>query len=192
MRPGFVTSTLRRLGLESNPLRRRSDRVQSSLLIAMVFLFLLGCVGGVLVGRASYRDGLAAEQRAADGYRVSARVLSTTYQPMADGGYVPASARVTWTDPNGKRHTQNVAVTGHPGKHVTVWVDTAGMASPRPYSHTSTVTWAIVSGTLTVVLAAAGLLSAYLGLGLLIDRRRYARWEREWRLVEPGWRRQVL
>lgn len=193
MRPGSVLSVLRRLGLDANPLRRRSDRLQSSLLVATAFLFLLGCVAGVLVGGSSYRGGLAAEQRAADGYHVSARIVSVTAWAAADGGgYMPASARVTWSDRRGGRHAQDVVVAGYPGQRVRLWVDAGGTASAKPYSHGKTVTWAVVSGAATVVLVAGGVLSGYLGLVLLIDRRRYALWEREWLVVEPGWRRQAL
>ncbi|MBO0827393.1 MAG: hypothetical protein J2P24_06385, partial [Streptosporangiales bacterium] len=67
-----------------------------------------------------------------------------------------------------------------------------GTASLKRHSHGQTVGAAVVSGLSTVVAVGSGLLAGQLGFALLVDRRRYALWEREWLVVEPGWRRQEL
>lgn len=187
-------TTLRRyFGLDDNPLRRRSDRLQSWLKLAVCGLFVVGLVVAGVVGQASYRRGLATEQRAELSYPVTGRVVSVvTWASDQSGGYVPASARVVWRDAAGRRHTDDVVTSAYRGEQVRLWIDRVGHPYPTRYSHTWTVLDAVASGLATAMIAAAGLLSLYLVVVLLIDRRRHSTWDREWLVVEPGWRRQEL
>lgn len=183
----------RRLGLDGNPMRRRSDRVQSWLKVAVCALFVTGLVVAGIVAHTSYRRGLAAVQRAGQTHQVTARVVSVvSWVSVQDGGYVPGSGRVVWSDAAGRRHTQDVVTSAYPGESVRLWVDRAGRASTARHSRTTAVLDAAASGLSTATIAVAGLFSAYLGAVLLIDRRRAATWDREWLMVEPGWRRQEL
>jgi hypothetical protein len=188
-----LTMLRRRLGVDDNPLRRRSDRVQTWLRLGVCALFVGGLVVAGIVGHSSYRHGLAAEQRAEQSHQVTAHVVSVvSWASDQAGGYVPASTRVVWHDAAGRRHTEDIVAQAYAGESVRVWVDPDGRASLTRHTHARTLAGAVVSGLSVATIAAAGLFSAYFAAVLLIDRRREATWDREWLVVEPGWRRQEL
>lgn len=189
----WLTMLRRRMGVDDNPLCRRSDRVQTWLRLGVCALFIGGLVVAGIVGHTSYRRGLAAEQRAEQSHQVTARVVSVvSWASDQAGGYVPASTRVVWRDAAGRRHAEDVVAQAYAGESVRLWVDPDGRASPTRHTRTGTLVGAVVSGLSVATIVAAGLFSAYLAAILLIDRRREATWDREWLVVEPGWRRQEL
>jgi hypothetical protein len=190
---GRLARVRRWVGLDDNPLRRRSDRVQGWLRLAVCALFVVGLVVAGVVGHAFYLRGLAAEQQAGQTYQVTARVVAVvTWTPVEGGGLVPHAVRVVWSDAAGGWHRQDVVTRAYQGESVRLWVGRDGRASPTRYSHTRTVVGAVVGGLSAATIATAGLFSVYLAAVLLIDRRRQARWDRGWLAVEPGWRKQVM
>ena len=187
-----VRRLARRLGLDANPLRRRTDRV-ATFLAAQLLLVVL--VGVPLVAIAAYgwagRIG-AAEQRAERSWReVPAVLLKSVPAPnsFASGlfGYAWVPAR--WAAPNGRPRFGNIAVDVgvSAGRTVPIWVNAAGRPTDPPLTQRAVQAR---SATVAAVAALAALcvlsLLAWAGRALL-DRRRLADWELAWAIVGPKW-----
>ena len=181
-----------RLGLDANPLRRRTDRV-ATFLAAQLLLVVL--VGVPLVAIAAYgwagRIG-AAEQRAERSWReVPAVLLKSVPAPnsFASGlfGYAWVPAR--WVAPNGQPRLGNIAVDVgvSAGRTVPIWVNATGRPTDAPLTRRAVQARA---ATVAAVAALAALcvlsLLAWAGRALL-DRRRLADWELAWAIVGPKW-----
>jgi hypothetical protein len=184
----------RRLGLDANPLRRRTDRIATCLAAQLLLVFL---VGAPLLAIAAFgwagRAG-AAEQRAEHSWRQVPAVLLKSVQvpdPFATGlfGYTWVPAR--WIAPDGQARSGKIPVVEAmaAGRQVRIWVDAAGRLTDAPLSSRAVVARsasaaAIATAALLVVLAVL----AWAGRKLL-DRRRLADWELGWSVVGPKWTR---
>jgi len=186
-----ATRFARRLGLDGNPLRRRTDKVAACLAALLVMAFLIGApvlsiaaVGwagrigptGKSVTR-SWHQIPAVLGQAAPGRSFSRAVL----------GYFRVQAR--WTAPDGLGRAAAIPVSAGmaAGHTVPPWLDAAGRPVGRPRSHRA---------VLARQAAAAVVATAALGIVLLcltwagrwvIDRRRLANWEAAWAAVGPQW-----
>lgn len=195
-RPSAAAAALRRLGLDDNPLRRHSDRLQTRARLIIGALFLLGCVVAALVGRAAYgQETFAAERDARTGYQATGRVVSTstsTADPQT--GATQRVVRVAWRDGDGRAHRQHLVLPI--GRKVTssldVWVDSRGRASLSRPPESRTVASGIGAAMLFLFTQTLVLWSVYGLVVVVLNRRRSRAWQREWRLVEPEWRRRVL
>lgn len=182
------------LGLERNPLRRRTDRIEAAIRLVMIVLFLVAVPIAVLAaGRLA--DHLALRQahaQQATEHQVTAVLLR---QAQATGVPDPyTSIQLTyvlgrWQPPGQQpRSGQVLAPVGAPaGSTVTVWIDRSGaLASPPPDRRD-------IVGDVTIAAVAAGLLACVLLLGSnalarrALDRRRLAAWDAEWRATGPLW-----
>jgi hypothetical protein len=189
------TRVARRLGIDRNPLRRRSDLIEAWLLPAVVIMFLV--LGPLLAGAAGswVRAGNAAvrhEQRS--WHLVHATLLQPVPGPMmTDDGLnswlVWAPAR--WTA-DGKTQTGEVpAPSGSDaGRMVPVWLNRAGRVQAPP----ATAAQVGERASIAALTAMTALVIALAGLALLtrrvLDRRRLAGWETAWLSVGPQWTRQ--
>jgi hypothetical protein len=188
------TRVARRLGLDHNPLRRRSDMIEAWLLPAVVVVFL--ALSPLLIGAASafIQNGNAAAVRAERSWhRVNAVLLQAVPGPMmSDNG---ANSWVTWTQArwtaDGRRHVGQVpAPSGSSmGSTVPVWLDRAGNVQTPPLNarqiRDRVVLAAVVALTaLAVCLAAVALIARR-----LLERRRLAGWATGWLAVGPQWSR---
>src|SRR5215469_9334165 len=117
-----------RLGLDANPLRRRTDKIATSLAALLLTVFL---VGAPLLAIAAYgwagRVG-AAEQRAERSWHtVPAVLLKSVPGPnsFASGLFSYSWVPARWTAPNGQVRTGNIAVDVgiSAGRTVSIWVD---------------------------------------------------------------------
>jgi hypothetical protein len=184
----------RRLGLDHNPLRRRSDVIEAWLLPGVIAAFLiLGPVLGGLVGLRVHADNAAAQRAEQTWRRVPAVLLQAAPGPMlSDNG---ANAWLVWTPARwvagGRARTGIVpAPSGtRAGATVAVWVDRAGAAQPPPL--TAAAAGNRVALAISFSLAALAVFLA--GLALLarrmLYRRRLADWEAAWLAVGPQWSR---
>ncbi|WP_432037197.1 hypothetical protein ABVG11_03675 [Streptomyces sp. HD1123-B1] len=175
-----------------NPLRRRSDRIQSW----CTALFLLTLVCGVpfaalSVAGAAYDSQLRvvhAEEAAR--HRVTARLAEDPPDgPRGADGPSTRQARVRWTGPDGARHSGLATVTGgtRAGDAVLVWVDRAGALVRAPASPSTARTVGWFTGALSAAAGLALTCAARARVRRALDRGRYARWEAEWKEVEPAW-----
>ncbi|WP_225101709.1 hypothetical protein [Streptomyces sp. CoH27] len=174
----------------SNPLRRREDLVEAWIILAIwVMAVVGGAVTGVLTARAA---GEVFAQQRAHQHAVRAVLLADAPHGASAAwttdGLVPAQVR--WTAPDGTSRTGSTLVDSglRVGSRVAAWQDDHGrLALSKPTDPAEGAVEAALFG------AAAGLAVAapVYGAGALgrvwLDRRRLARWDREWDLVEPRW-----
>ncbi|MFJ5533839.1 hypothetical protein [Streptomyces sp. NPDC093261] len=174
-----------------NPLRRRSDRLEAWLVLA-IWAFVL--LAGVLGGRAA--AGVVDQALAAHRARShAARAVLTqdadrtpgALSRYGDGGMW---AKARWSA-SGSPHTGLVKVEPgtRAGTAVTVWTDPSGELVSLPATEDQARVQARVVGTLAGMSAAAGVLVCGRLLRGRLDRRRLEAWDREWEWIGPQWRR---
>lgn len=186
------TRLTRALGSDHNPLRRRSDLMAAWLVPAAVAVFL---ILGPLVAAGAIVWAHAANATARDAGRqlhpVPAVVLQSVPGPVfTDGG---ANSWLTWTPARwtegGEAHVGLIpAVSGtSAGATVPVWLDRSGQVRTPPLTPAQAgdrvqIAAASALAALAVVVAGLGLLGRS-----VLNRRRLAAWEAEWRMVGARW-----
>lgn len=182
----------RRLGLDGNPLRRRTDKIGTWLLAQFLVAVLIGApLFGIAAFTWAGRAG-AAEQHAERSWReVPAVLLRSVAAPdsFADGvfGYSWIPAR--WTAPNGQVRSGDIPVEVGltAGRKVLLWVDAAGRPTDVPLTHRAVMARAVTAaaGAAAVLLIALSCLA--LIVRWLLNRRRLADWGLAWAIVGPQW-----
>ncbi len=188
----------RRCGLDANPLRRGTDRLEAWIRIGLVLVFLIGApLAGWGAGRwadsAATRTALA--QQASD-YRVTATLL----QSLPRGVDYPHSltlklgqVQARWTAPDGSARTGEVQAPlgARAGSTVQVWTDRSGTLTGRPLQRNQIGGWVPMLALIAPVVLALVLLVVVGIAGRLLDRRRLAGWEQAWSAIEPQWTRRL-
>ena len=188
----MATWLARRLGLDHNPLRRRTDKIAAGLAAALMAVFLVGApvLAAVTVGWVG--RATAAEQQAGRSWRQVPAVLEqAAVVPAAVESLGQSWVRARWIAPDGRSHAGQIPVRGAlpAGRTVPLWVDTAGFPEGPPPARRAVVARQA---------AAAGIAAVSLGIVLLclagagrwvLDRRRLAEWETGWAAVGPQWTR---
>jgi hypothetical protein len=184
-----TTWLARRLGLDGNPLRRRTDKIAAWAAALLLAVFLIGAplLSVAAIGWAG-RAG-ATGQRAERSWRqVPAVLLQAPPVPAREMvGY--SRVRAWWTAPDGRARTGQILVsTGMAaGRTVPLWVDAAGSPAGPPPDHRV----AVAREATAAVVAAAALGMVLLCLAWagrwVLDRRRLADWEATWASVGPQW-----
>jgi hypothetical protein len=120
---------------------------------------------------------------------VTARLASDAEEARGGAQGAMQRAPVRWTDKDGKERTgiARVEPGTSRGATVRVWVDREGNISGPPMTADSATATGWLVGGMTAFAVAGVVFSARAGMGWVLDRRRYARWDAEWDLVEPGW-----
>ena len=185
-----TTRLARRLGLDGNPLRRRTDKIAAFLAALLVAVFLIGAplLSVVAVGWAG-RAGAVGQGAERSWLQVPAILLQAAPAPAAGQvlGYSRVPAR--WKAPDGRPRTGQIPLSSGlaAGRTVPLWVYAAGSSAGPPPSHQVVLTreTAAAAGA-AAVLAIVMLCLACAGRWVL-DRRRLAGWEAEWAAVGPEW-----
>jgi hypothetical protein len=168
-----------------NPLRRREDVLEAWLVAAVAVLTVLGGVSAGLF--AAEADARSLDAKRAERTPVTAVVLENA--PVPGSGATRVLADVRWTGADGTARTARtlVAPGTRAGTELTLWTD----RDDRPTSAPPTPTEAAVESTLLGVLAGLATAGTVCGTGAVLrwrlDRRRLARWDREWLLIGPRW-----
>jgi hypothetical protein len=184
-RAAWLKGALREVRLDSNPLRRTCDRVETWLLIILCAAFLAGAPAtAAIAGGYVYDAGVRAARVS---HQVTAILLADARSLYANGQKASAPAR--WTGPDGRVGWGRVhaAAGTRAGSSVRAWVDRAGRLVGAPargadLARSVAGAAAFAAAALAVLLAGAALMSSR-----VLRRRRLAAWEVEWRSVEPGW-----
>jgi len=180
----------------SNPICRRSDRIEAAVLAACCAAMLIAMAVGVSVG---------AQAAARSERRASAARTSTQPHQVVLLADAPATSRLG-TDPAVAADDQPVLARWHTaagvrtgtvrvgagtpaGTRVTIWFNAHGQQSTPPESRLGTVLDGIGPGLAVTLETAGGALVAVLLTHVLLNRRRFKDWEREWLRVEPLWTR---
>ena len=182
----------RRLGLDSNPLRRRTDRVATCLAAGLLTAFLIGAPL-LSMAAAHYAGRLAAaEQRAQRSWRVvSAVLLRSAPAPAAfasglyGGTWVPAR----WTAPDGRVRTGQLDVTSSltAGQKVGIWVSQTGVPTGPPLTHRAVMARTVIGAAVAPI--GLGIVLGFLAAvgRWVFERRRIAGWDAAWASVGPHW-----
>lgn len=174
----------RRCGLERNELRRRIDRFQRYVALALLILFLAATPPvAAYCAHWSYDSGMKAErQERVHRHPVTATVLSTGGIGSSGDRYVHETVRARWLGPDGKAHVDSLPAwkNAKAGSTQRIWVDDAGKVAVRPRPHSRTVTDSVYAAGAAVLGVAFPILVAYGLVRRRCDRRRDDLWEADW------------
>src|SRR5215470_2186123 len=187
----MTTSRLaRRLSLDGNPLRRRTDKIAVGLAGLLVAVFLAGAPWlAAAAGGWAGRAGAAGQQAARSWHRVPAVPPRAAPAPAAweRSGYSLVPARRA--APDGRPRTGGSPVTGGvaAGRMVPPRVGAAGLPAHPPPSYRAVLARKAAAAVVaTIALGIVLLCLAWAGRWVL-DRRRLAGWEAAWAAVGPQW-----
>ncbi|WP_257231565.1 hypothetical protein [Streptomyces sp. Rer75] len=175
-----------------NPLRRRTDRVQSWFSLLFLLVLVLGLpMAAVSAGNAAHASQMRVvhDQEAAR-HQITARLAES---PPGGPGQSEATelrmAKVSWTGDDGARHAGVATVPGDAdaGTEVRVWVGPDGDLAQPPTSPSTARTMGWFTGMLTAAAVAGAAFAGRARVRQVLDRRRDAQWEAEWKVVEPAW-----
>jgi hypothetical protein len=186
---------VRRLRPDKNPLRRRSDRVETYLLAG---LFVVAAAGvpfaAQAAAHAAYSGALRTEQ-AQLATRHQVRAVLT--QPAGDNSSaytlsteVPVQA--TWPSVTGvKRAGAVLAEAGSPkGSAVTIWTDGAGNLTTPPLQPSQVAGQGDVAALGAIVAVVAVYLCVTAIVRYVLNRCRMAAWDADWVVTAKAWNRQ--
>ena len=130
-----TTRLARRLGVDGNPLRRRTDKIAACLAALLVALFLIGAplLSVAATGWAG-RVGAAGQQAQRSWRQVPAVLLQNAPAPAADGVIGYSWARARWIAPDGRTRAGRIPVSTSlaAGGTVRLWVNAAGSPAGPP------------------------------------------------------------
>lgn len=191
MRP-LIWRIVRWLGVDGNPLRRRTDRIESAIRIVLVLAFLVGGpLLAVTVGRVTDANGLRQVRSERSWRQVDAVLTRSVPQSTSPYGAMATTwVQGRWKVAPGQVRTGLVpAVAGaQAGAVVTVWLDRAGRVTGQaPVTTGDVLLRVVVAEILTLIGAGFAAFLIAVGVRWLFNRRRLARWAIEWSMVGPRW-----
>ncbi|MDP9869811.1 MULTISPECIES: Rv1733c family protein [Streptosporangium] len=171
---------------DGNPLRRRSDRIDTVIVLVSLMIFVAFLWPAAAFGRQVYASGLRAELTG-PGHRqtVAAEVVDAAH------GAGWRTRTVRWTTPQGGTRTGQVVLSPSTpaGSHTQIWLDGSGRITAPPQRHVKTITDSAVAAIAVAGGGGAVLLLCLAGARGLLNRHRDAEWERAWVLADQRWRR---
>jgi hypothetical protein len=170
-----------------NPLRRRADKVEAWVVLALwTGTVLAGVLAGLGAAR-SVEQGLARER--AEWRPVVAHL--TERAPASPGGAERVWAEVSWRAADGSAHDGQVRVVrgSAAGAPVTVWTDPRGRLVSKPVTVAQAHLRGVLLGALAGLSAAVVPFVAGRAVCGRLERRRLDQWETEWARFDPLWGR---
>lgn len=191
---GRAGRLIRRWWPDRNPVRRGWDRAEAVIVAVLVAAFLAGTPVTAMAAD-SWAHGIAQRVQQAEeaAWRQVPAVLSTdAIRPGAntDPGEVMSEVKATWTAPDGAHRAGVVlALPGTQAGHsVKLWVDQAGDPTGPPLLNHQVGEQAALAAVMASLLLGLLLLCAGLATRRVLDARRMAAWDAEWRVTGPRWR----
>jgi hypothetical protein len=183
----------RQIGLDRNPLRRRSDRLEAwtTVLLAATFL-LAGPLVAYQAATSAYRDAAGRiEYERHHRFQVEAVLLedAVRYAGTADQEQpVNAFAPARWIGPDGTARTGTVVVdmSDRAGGVIAIWTDEYGARTPAPTRRPPS-TDALLAGVMALAGLTVGVIAVWAVVLRSLNRRRMKSWQTEWVSVEPRW-----
>jgi hypothetical protein len=179
----------RRLGFDRNELRRRVDRVQWSLGLGLLAVFvLLAPLAAGWAGLWAHHTGARIEQQERAARH---QVVATVVAPPGVGGnkdrYLHQTVQATWQAPNGTPRTGQIPAWKNvrPGATHRMWVDGTGKPVPRPRPHSRTLVDTGYAATGAMLAVGLPLLLAYALIRRRCDQLRGMLWDEEWARIDP-------
>jgi len=194
-RPNRSLARLARwLGIDHNPLRRGTDRVEAALRLVMIILVVVAVPAGA-VAAGWWADHYAlhkAQAQRAVNHQVTAVLLEDAPATGVPNPYT--SVPTIWVparyQPPGllPRTSEVLALAGaRKGSTVRTWLDPSGAVTDPPLDHRVVVgdVWLAVMATCLV--SGLVLLTVATLVRRVLDRGRLRAWEAEWRTSGPLW-----
>jgi len=194
--PGRRLARLARwLGLDNNPLRRGTDRIEAALRLVMILLAVVAVpAAAVAAGRCADHHALRRAQAELAGHHLVTAVLledapaAGTPNPFASmqTAWVPAR----WQPPGQPPRTGEVLTLAgaHQGSTVRTWIGPSGAVTDPPPGHRVIAGEVWLAGVTTCLLSWLALLVAWALARRALDRRRMRAWAAAWRSAGPLWR----
>jgi hypothetical protein len=184
----------RRLGLDRNPLRRPTDRIEAVIrLVTLILLLVAVPMATLAAGRQA--DHLALRQ--AHAVQAADRQVTAVLLRQAPPTGVPdpyTSIQMTlvlarWHPPGQPaRSGQVLAPAGaRAGSTVRIWIDASGAVTSPPPDHRMIIGDVFVAAVVTWLVTSLLVLGASTLARRLLDRRRLRAWDAEWRATGPLW-----
>ncbi|BBB01717.1 hypothetical protein RVR_9257 [Actinacidiphila reveromycinica] len=185
---GRTTGTVRGWRWRRNPLRRRTDVVETWL--GVLFVALL-CASPLLGWWADRSVGRVLRHEVATEHAERTLVTATLARSKPSGSETHPTEQLRWTGPDGASHTATVSsdLEVLQQGRIRIWTDRKGAPAAPPLDSATASTHAVLAGV-AAGSAAAGLL--VMGRQLLMWRlmlRRLESWAREWARVGQDWGR---
>ncbi|MCZ1074733.1 Rv1733c family protein [Rhodococcus sp. A5(2022)] len=190
----------RRAPWSGNPLMRRSDRVESALVLAVALFVLVLIPFAAAYGTATYaRIGQLAMQEHQQRHQVAAVLLEEPAPVRADaltdtatrGPGDPERATARWTTEAGETRTGRVEVPfgAKPGETIDIWIDSNGDPVAAPRTGSDGVVAGIVAALTVWGMGSGVALLLLYGVHRAGAKRRISALDREWNDVgrSPGW-----
>ena len=173
-----ATRLARRLGLDGNPLRRRTDRVAACFAALLLAMFLIGApvLSIAAIGWAG-RTGATGQQAARSWHQVSAVLRQAAPAPSFSRELLGSSrVQAWWTAPDGRAQAGAIPVSAGlaAGHTVPLWVDEAGSPTGPPPSHRAVLAREAAAGVVATVALGIALLCLASAGQWVLDRRRLA------------------
>ncbi len=194
-RPGRRLDRLARwLGVDGNPLRRGTDRIEAALRLVMMIM-LVTAVPAAAVFAGQQADQLALNrahaQRAAD-HLVNAVLLEQAQGTGAPDPYTSVQTTwvlARWQPPGLPPRTGEVLATAgaRKGSTVRTWIAPSGAVTAPPLDHRDIVGDVCIAVVATCLVAWLVLLASGALARRALDRRRLNAWDAEWRASGPLW-----
>jgi len=194
-RPGRRLARLARwLGVDRNPLRRGTDRIEAAMRLVMMILLVTAVPAAAVVAgqRADHAALNRAHTQQTANHLVNAVLLQ---QAPATGTPDPyTSVQTTWVlarwQPPGlpSRTGQVLATAGAAkGSIVPTWIDASGAITSPPLNHRDIVGDVLIAVVTTCFVSWLVLLALSALARRALDRRRLSAWDAEWRASGPLW-----
>jgi hypothetical protein len=181
------------LGLDHNPLRRPTDRVEGWLRLLMLALILTAvpvtAIGWGLVANQVLAHRTQVAQRS--DHLVSA-VLTEQASTSAIDPYMPdpdSLVQARWTAPDGAARTgQILAPAGTPaGRTIPIKVNAEGATVDPPPAHNDVATGTALVGVTSGLMLVLLLMGLQAAARRTLDRQRLEAWDLEWQATGPLW-----
>jgi hypothetical protein len=179
---------LARLLFGRNELRRRSDRIEGTILVTLWAAFLIAALATSVLGARVYQWQRAGAAR----LRPAVAVVYRTGPVDSLGGNDEVSAR--WRAPAGRELSGTLTLVtapgiweAAPGTRVGVWLTQAGEPVTPPASQALMIFDAVLVAIWSACGAVMALTCCYWLCRRALDRRRLAAWESAWALTGPRW-----
>jgi hypothetical protein len=188
-RPGRMSRLVHWLA-RRNTLRRRVDRIEGMILVALTAAFLVSMAVASVLGVRTYQS-----QRAASaGLRPVVAVLSQAGPSFYSNLGRLGQAAARWPDPAASERSGMLTTATAPGiggaaagARIPVWLDRSGQPAAPPDGRVDLIVNALAPSTAVAAGAATILLACYGLCRLVLDRRRLAAWESAWSMTGPRW-----
>ncbi len=183
----------RRLGLDHNPLRRGTDRLQACIMAGLLAAFLAGApLIALAVGGWMHAAGLREQRSQRSWHQVPAVLLQSTPRQAAFRHSSPGTwVRASWAPPGGRARAGTVLAPpgARAGSTVQVWADRSGPVAGTVLTGDEITARAIAAGMLAVACLAIVVAGLARAARWLLDRQRLATWAAEWAATGPQWAR---